>query len=220
VVIGAAGGALRARRLGPSAAALSASALTVGAYWLTHSSIDWFWPYPAVTAPVLALLGSACAPAIVATRTFRRGLGRWAIVVVAAVLALSVVPPYLSERYVNQAFDSWEADRERAFQDLDRASALNPLAEEPLMAEGAIARAAGERSHAIDAFERASQKRPEEWAVHYFLAVLYSKKEPGMARRELELAAEENPLSPRIPVLQDRLGLAAEPSSGRGSRRG
>ena len=33
-----------------------------------HASLDWFWPYPALTAPVFALLGSACAPAIRARR--------------------------------------------------------------------------------------------------------------------------------------------------------
>ena len=42
-----AAGALRARRLGPAGAWVSAFALTAGAYWLVHSSLDWFWPYPA-----------------------------------------------------------------------------------------------------------------------------------------------------------------------------
>ncbi|MEO8093122.1 MAG: hypothetical protein ABI726_10490, partial [bacterium] len=65
-----------------------------------------------------------------------------------------MVPPYLSERYVNQALDGWRADLERAFDDLGRAGSLNPLSEEPLLTEGAIARAAGDRAHAIEAFER------------------------------------------------------------------
>ncbi len=63
-MVGAFAGAIRARRLGPSAAQLSCGALAAGAYWLTHASVDWFWPYPAVTAPALALLGAAAAPAI------------------------------------------------------------------------------------------------------------------------------------------------------------
>ena len=61
---GAALGAARSRGVGPSAAALTAVALAAGAYWLAHSSVDWFWTYPALTAPVFALLGAACAPAM------------------------------------------------------------------------------------------------------------------------------------------------------------
>ena len=71
-------GAFRARRLGPSAASLSAIALAAGTYWLVHASLDWFWPYPAVTAPVLCLLGSACAPAVMSPgRSGRRPGRRW-----------------------------------------------------------------------------------------------------------------------------------------------
>ena len=56
-------GAYRARPLGPTARIVSAAALASGTYWIVHTSVDWFWPYPAITAPVLALLGSAAAPA-------------------------------------------------------------------------------------------------------------------------------------------------------------
>ena len=55
---------VRARRSGPAAAALRRSRSRAATYWLVHTSVDWFWPYPAMTAPVLALLGSACAPAV------------------------------------------------------------------------------------------------------------------------------------------------------------
>jgi hypothetical protein len=198
-LVGAVGGAVRARRMGPPATALSACALTTAAYWLAHASVDWHWPFPALTAPVLALLGSACAPTILGkARSFQRGRGRWLIVAGGLILALSVVPPYLSERYVNQAFATWPTDREAAFEDLGHARDLNPLDEDPLLAEGGIALAAGDEARAIDAFELAARKRPEEWAIHYFLAVLYEDEDPARARREFELAAEQNPLSPRI----------------------
>ena len=68
-------GALRSRRLGPAAAGIATAALTSGAYWLTHTSIDWFWTYAGVTAPVFMLLGVACGPAILSERQ-RRGAGR------------------------------------------------------------------------------------------------------------------------------------------------
>ena len=88
---------------------------------------------------------------------------------------------------------------------------LNPLAEEPLLAEGAIARSAHDRDRAIAAFERAAAKRPEEWSTHYFLARLYAGSDPARARRELELVRMQNPLSPRVEELEQRLGSAATP---------
>lgn len=54
-------GVLRSRALQKP---LAAAALAAGAYWLVHSSYDWFWNYPAMTAPVLCLLGAAIAPAV------------------------------------------------------------------------------------------------------------------------------------------------------------
>lgn len=195
---GAIGGAVRSRRQGAPAVALSACALTAGACWLVHASIDWHWPFPALTASALALLGSACAPAVLGSHSNRRGRGRWLTVAAAGILALSVVSPYLSERYVDHAFDTWPSDLQVAYEDLDRARALNPLDEDPLLSEGAIAREAGDSDRAIDAFEQAARKRPEEWVAHYFLARLYEDKDPARARRELEIAAEQNPLSPRI----------------------
>lgn len=199
---GAVIGALRARRLGPAAASLSAAALTVFAYWLVHASIDWFWAYPAITAPVFALMGSACAPALLAPqRPDHRA--RRKIAIVAVVLGLTAIPPFLAERYTTNAFASWRADLEAAYADLDRAQALNPLSEEPLMAEGAIAREAGDDTRAIAAFEEAASMREEEWATHYFLADLYADQDPERAEQELEIATELNPLSDRIAQLRE-----------------
>jgi hypothetical protein len=214
---GAALGAFKARRLrtpadaeepsrlDPGAAVLAATALTCGAYWLAHSSIDWFWPYTAITAPVLALLGSACGAAM---RTPRppgpRRLRPW-LVGAAVVLALSAVPPFLSERYVNDAYAEWRSDLTRAYDDLDRARSLNPLSDAPLLAEGAIADAAGDRRRALAAFREAADERPEEWAAHYLLAELLATEQPELARRELERARELNPLSVEVEELEAEL---------------
>ncbi len=202
---GAVIGAARASRTGPAAAALAGFAVVTGTYWLVHSSMDWFFPFPALTAPVLALLGSACAPAVLEARPFRRGRARWAMVAAAVTLAVSVVPPYLSDRYVDAAYDGWRADQQSAFRNLDRAEAMNPLSEEPMMARGGIARAAGDREAAILAFQEAAEERPEEWAVHYFLAQLYAGSDPARARSEFRIAREQNPLGPRILQLGERL---------------
>ena len=220
---GAALGAFKARRLRTTtdgdplegldagAAGLAAAALTCGAYWLAHTSIDWFWPYPAITAPVLALLGAACGAAIrtpspAGPRRFRP----W-IAAAAVVLALSAVPPFLSERYVNDAYAEWRSDLNRAYDDLDRAQALNPFSDSPLLAEGAIADAAGDRRRALAAFREAEDNRPEEWATHYLLAELLAEEQPELARRELEQARELNPLSVEIDQLAQEL-RASEPA--------
>ena len=142
VMVGAAAAALRSRRLGPVPATVAAGALAAGAYWLAHSSLDWFWTYPVVTAPVFALLGAAAAPALSAVRRGPAAGGR--IVAAAAVLAvaLATVPFYLSERYVNDAYRGWQTDLQGAYDDLDRAESLDPLSDEPSLAEGSIAREA------------------------------------------------------------------------------
>ncbi|MEK6326254.1 MAG: O-antigen ligase family protein [Actinomycetota bacterium] len=211
--IGAAGvGAVRARRLGPEAALLSVIALTAGAYWLGHASLDWFWPYPAITAPVFCLLGSACAPALRTAGEGPRGHGRRWLALGAVALAISAVPPFLSDRYVNDAYDEWRSDPSRAYDDLDRAQALNPLSIDPLLSEGAIARANGDRAQAIEAFRKAASKAPEEWAAHYNLAELYARSSPRLARQKLAIAKRLNPYDPEVLALEER--FAREPRGG------
>jgi O-antigen ligase/polysaccharide polymerase Wzy-like membrane protein len=211
--IGAAGlGAMRARRRGPQPAWLSIIALTAGAYWLVHASLDWFWPYPAITAPVLALLGSACAPALRIVGDAPWGNGRRWLTAGAVVLAISAVPPYLSHRYVNDAYDEWPTNPSRAYEDLDRARTWNPLSADPVLAEGAIARANGDRTRAIDAFRQAAEERPEEWAAHYNLAELHARSSPRLARLELAVAKRQNPYDPEVLALEERF---AEQRGGR-----
>lgn len=200
-------GVVRARRLGPSAAVLAAAALASGAYWLVHASVDWFWPYAGVTAPVMALLGAACAPAVRALG--RRSTRPWRGWLLAGLLVLSVsaLPLFLSQRYVNDAYEEWRSDLGRAYDDLDRAQSLDPLSNEPLLAEGSIARAAGDRDRALAAFREAAQKRPEEWATHYLLAEMQAGSNLVLARNEIRVALELNPFSPKVRALARRLGL-------------
>ena len=204
-------GVLRARRLGPSAAGLGAIAFASASYWLVHTSVDWFWPYPAITAPTLALLGCACAPAVrVQARNRGRPLVRWLLIAALAALALSTVAPFLSQRYVNDAYAEWRTDLDRAYEDLDRARSLNRLNDLPLLAKGSIANAAGDRQVALGAFREAAEQRPEEWATHYLLAQLQARTDLARARDEIRIALELNPLDATIHELAEQLGLDPE----------
>jgi hypothetical protein len=208
-IVAAAAGALRSRRIGPAPAGVGAAALAAGGYWLVHTSIDWFWTYPAVTAPVFALLGGAAAPALSDLRARWRGGWRIAAACVVGAVMVAVVPLYLSERYTRDAYQGWRDDLPQAYDDFDRAAALNPWADEPLQLEGSIARQAGDRARAIASYREAIQRVPDDWASHFLLGQLLAADDPEAARREFALALELNPDSKQV-----KRTIAALPDAG------
>ncbi len=204
-MVGAFAGAWRARSLGPSSAQLSCGALAAGAYWLTHASLDWFWPFPAVTGPALALLGAAAAPALLMPERTDAPPGRRVVLIVLAVFVVSLIPPFLSERLVDRSIDTFRSDTQQAYDDLALARDLNPLSDLPALTEGSIALALKDKERAIEAFREAIRKRPEEYVGHFFLALIYSKLDPAQARTELAVVTELNPLDPRIEEIRERI---------------
>lgn len=198
VVIGAVAAGLRSRRLDPASATLAAAALAASAYWLAHASIDWFWTYPALTAPVFGLLGSAAAPATLDPRRSPARWGRAAVAVVALIAAVAAVPLYLSDRYTRDALSNGRSDLRRTYSDLDRAADLNPFAHLPLQVEGAIARETGDRERAVEAFRAAIERAPDEWVSYFFLGRVLEREDPARAERELAIAAELNPRSKTV----------------------
>jgi hypothetical protein len=197
-VAAAAIGGLRSRRLGPSAAALVAGGLTCGAYWLMQASLDWFWSYPALTAPIIGVLGAAVAPSALALEPLGGRPWRRAAAALAVVAAFLAAPLFLSERYTDRALGDWRTDPEKAFRDLDRAADLDPFDEEPLLTKGAIALQLDRPQTAIDAFEAARARAPDNYAVHYFLAKALEPTDPAAAERELGQALELNPRGPEL----------------------
>lgn len=206
-MVGAFAGAIRARKLGPAAAHLSCGALAAGAYWLGHASIDWFWPYAAVTAGTFALLGAAVAPTLVMPERRSRPGGRRAVMALIAVFIVSLMPLFWAQKLIKSA-DRFASDPEQAYENLKLAGSLNPWSDLPALREGSVALALGERERAIDAYREAVRKRPDEYAGHFFLALLYSKEDPDQARTELAVLAELNPLEPRIDAIRERIEKA------------
>jgi hypothetical protein len=198
-------GVLRSAALGPSSAALSAAALAAGTYWLAHASIEWFWSYPGLTAPTIALLGAACAPARLEPGAGPRRPARAALATVAIAVAIAAVPAFLSDRYTDAAYREAGSDIDGAYADLGRAEDLNPLSDKPALAEGALAKAAGDPDRALAALRRAEARKPDEWATHFLLGQLLAESDPGAARRELERARELNPGDARIRTLLSNL---------------
>jgi O-Antigen ligase len=204
VVAGVVAG-LRARRLGPSAAALSAGCLTAGAYWLVHSSYDWFWHYPAITAPALFLFGAAAAAPLAGGSDRRLTPVRWAAVTVLVVALLGAMPLFFSQRYADSAYDEYPGNPSAALSDLDRAADLDPFDPQPLLAKGLIESRLGNRQQAVTAFRDAAGREPKAYAAHYFLARELAPIDLASARSEAAEALRLNPLDLQTRSLNRRL---------------
>ena len=199
---------IRSRRLGPSAAALVAAAFGSGAYWLVHASYDWFWHYPAVTAPVMFLLGAAVAPPLLdrAARLSRRV--RLSAVPIFALALIVAVPLFLSQRYANRAYDEYQGDPAAALSDLSDAADLDPYDPEPLLARGVLESRLGQPQQAVSAFRDAIERQPDNYAAHFFLARALAPTDPAAARVEAREALRLNPLDLQTRALNRRLQRA------------
>jgi hypothetical protein len=194
---------LAARRLGPSAAALAAGSLAVGGYWLAQASVEWFWSYPALTMPVAFAMGVAAAPALLHPGTEpRRRPRRLVAAAAAAVVALALLPLLASERYTNDALETWHDDLEHAYSELNSAADLNPLSDRPLVTEAVIAEAAGEPQRALAALSEAQQRVPDEWTLYYLEARVLAGFDPAGAADALDRAQELNPQGAEIEALR------------------
>jgi hypothetical protein len=198
---------LRARRLGPAAAVLAAGALGAAAYWLAHASVDWFWSYPALTVPVMFLLGAAAAPALLAPARPPNRRRRLALVAACAVAALAMLPFLISERYTNEALEGWRADLDDAYSKLEQAADLNPLSERPLVTEAVIAEEAGEPQRALAALSRAQDRQPQEWTLYYLEARVLAPIDIAGASRALARARELNPKGEEITQLGEEMNI-------------
>jgi len=167
VFLGAALVRLRGLRSAPPwTGATAAAGAAIFAYWLVHGSVDWFWELPGLAAPAiasLALAGTIVRPEVEGeTAAFGRPAAV-AGVAVCAVAAVSLLLPWLAAEEVNQAAREWRRDPGAAFARLDKARALNPLADDPDLVAGAIASRLGDRARMRRAFLRAADRNPHNW---------------------------------------------------------
>ncbi len=197
--------ALRARRLGPSAAALAAGALAAGAYWLLHASVDWFWHYPAITLPVAFALGAAAAPGLLRPPDSPRRGRRFVLAALCVLGALAMLPFFLSERYIKRGLEEGRDDPDQAYSSFEKAADLNPLSDRPLLYEAAVADEAGEPQRALAALAEAQQRTPTEWSLYLLEAQVLELIDPAGARLAIAEARRLNPHGEEIDALEARL---------------
>ena len=68
----------------------------------------------------------------------------------------------------------------------------------------------GDRARALAALDEATELRPREYAGHYLLAELHAESNPDLARDEILIALELNPLDEQVQSLAKDLGLDPE----------
>lgn len=208
---------IRAQRSGLGRA-IGAASLVAVAYWFMHSSGDWLWSFPAVTAPAFAWLGmagtigtrkeaSGTGASLEVGSRFRRGkLVVSAVALFLALAAGSLLAPWLSARYVTAATQSWIADPAGAYESLDRARWLNPLSAQPDLVGGAIAGRYEDLSEAQERFGAALEREPRNWYALLGLGVATALDgDRAEARTILARAEALNPLDPTIAQAARRL---------------
>jgi tetratricopeptide (TPR) repeat protein len=191
--------ALGTRRAGRPERAAAAAAVAVFAYWLLHASVDWFWEFPALTLPAIAMLGLATA---VAPRTGgaagRPRLGVFPAVLGAAatvVLCLSFVFPWLAEVQISRATETWRSDPGGAFRQLGRADDLNPLSPRASLTAATIALRVDRPGLAKREFREALRREPRSAYAWLELGAIAATR--GERQTAVRLLARARFLSPR-----------------------
>jgi hypothetical protein len=184
-----------------------AASLVVGfSYWLVHSSVDWFWEIPALTAAAMAFLGLAAAITVdtpsreaVARRPDRRQPVA-ALALIALVVSASYCAPWLSARYVDRASQGWRASPSEAYRMLDRARALDPLSDQPDLIAGTIAERRRDYRRMEVSFRRALARNHAGWYARLELGI--AEYQTGNRRAALDQLECARALNPREPVIR------------------
>lgn len=158
--------------------------------WAAHAGVDWDWEMPAVTAGVFALGGAALA-------THERELmpsfaSQGVRVVAALMLLLAAVAPALvfaSQRSLNDSLDALRAGdcREAIERASDSVSTLE-IRPEPYEVLGLCQIRARRPAFAVQAFQRATERDPDNWRYRYELAT--AQGNAGIDPRPELLAAQ------------------------------
>lgn len=190
-------------RSGSTRDATFAGAIGALGYWVAHASIDWLWQLPAVTLPAMALAGGLLA----CVSRPQGAVPRAAASVLAAAFALAtialVLPVAMADARLRTARDSAirEDDPVRALQAALDAQRFDPTWAEPVITEGALRAAAGQREGAADAGRRAIELEPDNWSVLLRASGLIGLDDTQEGLAAFQRARE---LNPQLPATIDR----------------
>ena len=161
--------------------------------WAVHAGFDWDWELPAVTAWVFALGGAAVAARAGERRVSIAPSRRIRVPLTLLWIAVAVLPALaaLSQLHLERSVAALKRDDcEPAIQAaLSSLSAL-PARPEPWEVIGYCDARLGRDRLAIRAFRKALDRDPDNWELHYGLAVVQgiARRDPRpAARRALEL---------------------------------
>ena len=199
--------ALPGRRRADVAGSAAGAGLLMLGYWLAHGTLDRFWEFPALSGAAMAGVGVAIAVASGLSEGAgeRRPLlgDRRALAMAGAaglLLAVSVVPPWLSERDRRGALERAETSPRAALEQLDRAASLNPLSPAPARTAGLIELRRGRPGAAAAEFRRAFERDAGDSDLHLLLGLAESGA--GRPAEAVRLLSEALRLAPRDHVAE------------------
>ena len=199
LIVGAGLTVLAAIGLRARSSLAASGALGAAAYFAVHTGGDWVWTIPAVGVPAFVIAGIALSEDRASLLPGRLAIPAGVVALLAAVLAFA--PPWLSSRFVQQAYDA--PTLAAAQDDLRWARRLDPLSVTPLVAESALVGSPQD----ITPLSKAVEMRPRNAEMHYLLGLaLLDAGRDAQAERELRIALE---LSPRDVAIREALDRAS-----------
>lgn len=179
---------------------LWSAVLAIVLTWAVHAGIDWDWELPALTLPIIALLGVACAsPRTLAPRGYAPGR-TLRLLAGLGVLLLIVTPVRvgLSQRNLERSLAAFQAgDCTRSAE--HALAAIDALGSRPQGFEllGYCDAKVGQHVLAERMLRAAIKRDSGSWDLHYGLALVRSVagQDP---RPELRRARRMNPLEPAV----------------------
>lgn len=159
--------------------------VAAAAYVALHGSIDWFWEFPALTAPAIAALALAAGSDDPLPRGVgaTRRLAAAGVAVASVAVAASFAFPWIADRLEQRAAAVWPRDPRAAYRALSHARDLNPLSPDPDLLAGAIASKRDDLPRMRMAFQDALTRDPHQWYARLELALA----EAALGRRSAAL---------------------------------
>jgi O-antigen ligase len=201
-VMAAAPAVRRGRGIGAAAAG---TGLMIGAYWVVHGSLDWFFEYPVLSCAAFAFLGLAGAVSAGMFPTRARPLpgGRplaIGAVVLASALSGAIAIPWLAERDLRNAREQAGADPQGALDRLDRSGRLNRLSPDAHKTSALIELRQGNLAAARRDFQEAVERSPgDSFALIQLAAIASVETRRADARA---LVARARAAAPRDSVVR------------------